>query len=218
MKKTKKDAVTENAARAPQDNLEEQDSSKTTETCGTADNPVADKDDSQSPSESTQKTEALESEIASLSSQLKAAQDALAQSKETALRQLAEQENFKKRKQQELDTFKKYAAEKTILAFLPILDNFSLAFSQQQQEGLSEKEKQITDGFQLIHNQLISILEKLDVKEIDALHTPLDPAFHQAISQRDDDKHPTDTVVEVVQKGYTLLDRVIRPSMVITAS
>lgn len=135
--------------------------------------------------------------------------------KDKALRSFAELENFRKRSQQEVDSFKKYAAEKVVVEFLPILDSFTLACDHAQKE--SGQKSSVIDGFVLIQRQLVTALERLNVTPIEALDQPFNPNFHQAISQQKVEGKASGTVIQEVQKGYKLHDRVLRPTLVIVA-
>lgn len=136
-------------------------------------------------------------------------------SKEEALRNLAELENFKRRKQQEVDTFKKYAAESVVTEFLPVVDNFLIACEHAKNDEQDKTE--IVKGFVMIQQLLTTTLEKLNVTAIDALDQPFDPNIHQAISQEEKEGVKADIVIKEMQKGYKLHDRVIRPSMVVVS-
>jgi molecular chaperone GrpE len=129
------------------------------------------------------------------------------------LRAHAELENFRRRNQQEVTTFKKYAAEKVLLEFIPILDSFNLACEHADKE----KNEETIHGFMLIQKQLASAIEKLNATPIDALDTTFDPNIHQAISQEKVEGKESGIVTKEVQKGYRLYDRVIRPSLVIVS-
>lgn len=135
--------------------------------------------------------------------------------KESSLRARADLENFRRRSQQEVDTFKKYAAEKVVLEFLPILDSFHLALSNSVTS--TDESQKLKDGFDLILKQFLSALDKLNVEPIEALNCPFDPHCHQAISKQETEGVPPETVVQEVQKGFKLHDRVIRPSLVIVS-
>jgi molecular chaperone GrpE len=137
----------------------------------------------------------------------------VAEEKDKALRAKAELENFRRRNQQEVNTFKKYASEKVLLEFIPILDSFTLACEHADKE----KGEQIIEGFVLIQKQLASAVEKLNVTPIDALNEAFDPSIHQAISQEKIEGKESGFVIKEVQKGYKLYDRVIRPSLVIVS-
>lgn len=160
------------------------------------------------------------SEIALLEEKLKqsiqALKDAEASEKlaqDKALRALAELENFKKRKQQEVDSFKAFASEKIILGLLPILDSFDLAIAQLSQND----HKSILEGIFLIHKQMKDFLEKEGVKEMDVISKPMDPQYHQPISMQESKEIPSGHIIQCVQKGYFLHERVLRPAMVIVS-
>ncbi len=140
----------------------------------------------------------------------------LAKQKEGNLRNLAELENFKKRKQQEVESFKEYATEKILLEVLPIVDSFDLAIAHSKNEEAHPKE--VIEGFLLIRKQLQTFLEKNNIEAIDSINKEFDPNLHQAISQEDVDGVDSDTVIKEVQKGYRLKSKVIRPSMVVVST
>jgi molecular chaperone GrpE len=144
------------------------------------------------------------------------AQGQLKDAKEEALRHMAELENFKRRKSQEVDNFKKFAAENVIKEFLPVCDNFSLA--AQHANNSDQSVEEVVKGFLLIQQQLDTALSKLDVVTIETEGKVFDPNFHQAISQQEKEGVEANTIIQEVQRGYTLNGKVIRPSMVIVAS
>jgi molecular chaperone GrpE len=162
-----------------------------------------------------QKLEKLEVEIEELKEEAKKAQEELVQEKEKFLRAYAEQENFKKRKEQEFETFCKYAGEKFVTEMLPVLDSFDRAC---EHAGEDKKNKELVAGFTLIQKQFHTVLEKLGVKPIDAVGKPFDPNFHQAVMQEESENKESNTVLKEMQKGYTLHDRILRPSMVVVAT
>lgn len=135
--------------------------------------------------------------------------------KDKALRALAELENFKRRNQQEVDTFKKYASEKVILEFLPILDSFVLACNHADSE--TKDIQSVIDGFVLIQKQFETALEKSHVSVIEAEGKIFNPNLHQAISQEKRVDKDSGIVIKELQRGYTLHDRVIRPSLVVVS-
>ncbi len=159
---------------------------------------------------------AVTKERDALVSQSQADQEAAKAGKEEALRHMAELENFKRRKNQEVDTFKKFAAENVIKEFLPVCDNFLLASSHASSTDQSPEE--VIKGFILIQQQLDSALTKLDVVPIETKDKSFDPNFHQAISQQAQEGVEPDMIVQEVQKGYLLNGKVIRPAMVIVST
>ncbi|MBA95371.1 MAG: nucleotide exchange factor GrpE [Rickettsiales bacterium] len=178
----------------------------------------AKKNSSNSNKEVIQLQEQLETVIKErddLAAQSQVDQDAAQAGKEEALRYMAELENFKRRKNQEVDNFKKFAAENVVKEFLPVCDNFSLATSHANSSDQSSEE--VIKGFILIQQQLDSVLAKLDVVPIETKDKPFDPNFHQAISQQAQEGVEPNMIVQEVQKGYLLNGKVIRPSMVIVS-
>ena len=159
--------------------------------------------------------ETLENEINELKTQMESLVEAEKKAKEQALLHMAELENFKKRKNQEVDTFKKFAAENVINAFLPVIDNFSIACTHA--ETTEEAKSDIVQGFILIQKQIDSTLEKLNITTIDALNKAFDPNLHQAIGREKQDNTETDIVIKEVQKGFKLHEKIIRPAMVIVS-
>lgn len=127
------------------------------------------------------------------------------------LRLVAEFDNFKKRTQKEKDEIYSLAKTDVVLGLLPIIDNFERA------EKFSE-DKAIEEGMALIKKQFMEFLKKIGVEEIEAEGKEFDPNLHNAVLHEDRDDVPDNTVVEVLQKGYKLGDRVIRYAMVKVAN
>ena len=152
--------------------------------------------------------EGLEADVREKESQVKEEQD-------KALRSLAELENFKKRKEIEKVEFCKYANEKLILELLPVLDSFDRAVEHSQ--AGSEKLEDVLSGFSLIQKQFHSILDKLGVQPIESFNVKFDPHLHQAVIQEENKEVEPDTVIKVMQVGYKLNEKVIRPSMVVVS-
>lgn len=164
--------------------------------------------------EETQAEEVEESQEAQLLKQVETLEEALKEEKDKALRALAELENYKRRKNQELESFKQYANEKVVVEFLPIVDNFERAL-----ESVNEKEPtaDFVEGVRMILKQYHDVLSKLGVSKIEALNETFDPNMHQAISQESVDGVASNTVTQVMQNGYKLKDRVVRPSLVVVS-
>ena len=119
----------------------------------------------------------------------------------------AEFENYKKYVEKQSCDFKKYAKADVILEILPILDSFELAL-----KNTSNKEE-FVKGVELIYSQLFSTLEKEGLQQIKAEGHKLDPIKHEVLLKEKSDKEE-DTIIEELQKGYTLGDKVIRHSKV----
>ncbi|MWV45307.1 nucleotide exchange factor GrpE [Paenibacillus sp. HJL G12] len=128
-----------------------------------------------------------------------------------ALRTQADFDNFRKRTQKEKEDFAKYASSKLITELLPIIDNFDRAITA---AGDIADNDSFAKGVGMIFRQLESVLKSEGLEPMDTIGQPFNPEFHQAIMQVESDEHEEGVVVEEVQKGYMLKDRVLRPAMV----
>jgi molecular chaperone GrpE len=126
------------------------------------------------------------------------------------LRTAAEFDNYRKRIDRERRDLAEFAAADILSEFLPILDNFERAL-QAPSGGDAEAFKK---GVELIHKQIFDLLRKRGVKPIDALGMDFDPNFHQAVIHETSDDHREGEVMQELQRGYMLGDRLLRPSMV----
>lgn len=115
--------------------------------------------------------------------------------------------NYKNRVEREKKNIYSYALEDIFSQLLPVLDNFERALNSM------EKDNSYYEGVKMIYDQMLDVLKKNGLKEIDCLDKPFDPNFHHAVITEDSDKEEG-TILEVFQKGYMLNDKVIRPSMV----
>lgn len=133
--------------------------------------------------------------------------------KESLLRNQAELQNYKRRKEDEVSKIMKYKDEEFIKEILPVLDNFERAIKMDDND-LTDEVSRFLEGFKLIYTNMINILGKFDVKEVDAEGVEFDPNYHHAVLTDHDDNKPAGVILEVLQKGYMYKDRVIRPAMV----
>lgn len=129
------------------------------------------------------------------------------------IRKDAEMVNYRKRKEDEINRMLKFCHEDMIKEILPILDNFERAIVADD-SNLSEAEKNYLTGFKMIYSHLVNVMEKFDVKPIDGSDKPFDPVYHNAIMLEKKEGVPSGMVIEVLQKGYLLKDKVIRAAMV----
>jgi len=168
--------------------------------------------------EQQSESEASEEGSDSLEEELKKAQEEAAEWKDKYLRAHADFENAKKRLEKDKSTAVVYANESFAKDILAVLDSFEQALTSIEsasEENASEVVEKLKEGVNLTYNQLIKVLEKNHIKEI--LHDEgFDPNLHQAIMQIESDEHKSGDIVQVLQKGYTIKDRVLRPSMVST--
>ncbi|AJK66108.1 heat shock protein GrpE [Bacillus amyloliquefaciens KHG19] len=127
------------------------------------------------------------------------------------LRVQADFENYKRRSRLEMEAAQKYRSQNVVTEILPALDNFERAL---QVEAESEQTKSLLQGMEMVRRQLMDALEKEGVQAIEAVGQEFDPNLHQAVMQVEDENFGSNIVIEELQKGYKLKDRVIRPSMV----
>lgn len=127
------------------------------------------------------------------------------------LRVQADYDNFRRRTKEERTAAAKYKAQSLAEKLLPALDSFERALHVKP-EG--EEAQSLLQGMEIVHRLLKDGFEQENIKEIEAEGKPFDPEIHQAVMQVENKDYEPNTVVEVMQKGYMLGDRVIRPAMV----
>ena len=148
------------------------------------------------------------------------AEEALAKSQAEAqknwdlyLRERAELENYRKRMQREKEDLARFANENLLREMLPILDNLerAVAHAEQEQEG------GLLEGVKMTLEQFSKTLERLGVVPVAAVGEPFSPECHEAMGQLESAEHAPNTVVQEMQKGYTLNNRLLRPALVMIA-
>lgn len=144
---------------------------------------------------------------------IKKANAACEEMKQKYLRLQADFTNFKKRTAGEKLQISEVVKMDVLSEILPILDNFERAL-QVPQEGVSDDMKSFLDGYQMIYNQLITVLQKEGLQKMEAVGKPFDPNYHQAVMRVPSDEYEDDVVVEVLQAGYLLGEKTLRPAMV----
>lgn len=130
-------------------------------------------------------------------------------------RQLAEFENFRNRTEKEKAQMFDMGARSVIEKFLPVIDNFERGLASIPEE---EKTSGFAEGMQMTYKQMLTELEKIDVKQIEALGQEFNPDFHNAVMHVEDEDAGENVVVEEFLKGYTYRDSVVRYSMVKVAN
>lgn len=148
--------------------------------------------------------EELEEEVIQL-------KEELAASKNAYFKAYADAENLKKRLQSEADNVRKYRIQSFASEVLPVIDNLERALDVKVDDP---NVKNYAKGFEMIYQQLVHILEMEGVKEIEAADKPFDPNYHQALMQESKEGVEPGMVIEVLQKGYMLKDRVLRATLV----
>ena len=164
-------------------------------------------------SESSEAT--TEPEELSPEAQIESLQVELAKTKDDALRMVADAQNIKRRAEADIDKARKFALEKFSNELLVVADNLERALSAADLEH--EKVKPLAEGVELTQKSFIDILAKFNVEQLDPVGEPFDPQFHQAMSMVENPDAEPNSVTLVMQKGYTLNGRLLRPAMVMVA-
>ncbi len=130
-------------------------------------------------------------------------------------RQLAEFENFRKRTEKEKASMFEAGAKSVIEKILPVIDNFERGLATTKEEDATNPH---VEGMNMIYKQLMTELDKLEVKPIEAVGQEFNPDFHNAIMQVESDEYESGVIAQELLKGYTYRDTVIRHSMVAVVS
>lgn len=146
---------------------------------------------------------------------LAAAQQTVADQKDSVIRAKAEVDNVRRRSAQDVEKARKFALEKFAGELLPVVDNLERAIASFDKED--ETQKPMLEGVELTLQSFLSTLEKFDVKAIDPQDQPFNPEQHQAMSMQEVEGVAPNTVIAVMQKGYELNGRLIRPAMVMVS-
>lgn len=149
-----------------------------------------------------------EVDVTQLLEELEAARD-------TALRAQAEAQNVKRRAEQDVEKARKFALEKFCAELLPVVDNLERAL--ESTGGDEEILKPIAEGVDLTLKSLMDALRKFKIEAVDPVGEPFDPQHHQAMSMIENPDAEPNTVISVMQKGYTLNGRLVRPAMVLVS-
>ena len=149
--------------------------------------------------------------ILTLEAELAQAKAKAAENYDHLLRLQADFDNYRKRTQKEKVELIKYASERVVGELLPVLDNFERAASSAK---VNPDFTAFSQGVDMIFRQLQTALSKEGLKVMEAIGQPFDPNLHEAVLRVDSEEHPENTVVEEIQKGYYLKEKVLRPCMV----
>ena len=148
--------------------------------------------------------ELLQEKIEKLEEEVKASEDKY-------LRLYAEFENFKRRKNQEIETNNIYKSQKVITEILPSLDNLERAL---QVDSDNEEVKALRKGVEMVYEGILNALKSEGVEVVETENVQFDPNIHHAVMQDEDSEKESGAILDTFQKGYKLKDRVIRPAMV----
>ena len=144
-------------------------------------------------------------------------EEKIAELEDKVARTFAEMENQRRRFEKEKEDAFEYGGFSFAKEALSLIDNFERSKNiLESDEKLKDSEalKKTLEHFDIIHKDLISIFNKNDIKQIDSLNKKLDPNFHQAMMEIEDDTKEPGTIIQEIQKGFTIKDRLLRPSLV----
>src|SRR5210317_790587 len=153
--------------------------------------------------------------IKELEAKLEAKEKEAVETYDRLLRASAEFDNYKKRSSREMEEFRKFANQSLIKEMLSVVDNLELAMNST--DGQKAIDKDLLQGLEMTHREILKVFEKFNVKPIDAKGQPFDPTFHEAVMQEETSDSPKNTVINELQRGYLIHDRLLRPSMVVVA-
>lgn len=156
-----------------------------------------------------------ESKVAQLEAALLQTETRLKEQADSVLRAKAEVDNMRRRTEQEMAKARKFAINKFAEELLPVIDNLERAIQAADTEN--EAVKPIIEGVEMTHKSFLEVVEKNGLKEINPVGEAFNPELHNAVSMVESPDHESNTVTVVLQKGYELNGRVVRPAMVMVA-
>ncbi|GAD78401.1 nucleotide exchange factor GrpE [Vibrio ezurae] len=156
-----------------------------------------------------------ESKVAQLEAALLQTETRLKEQQDSVIRAKAEVENMRRRTEQEMSKARKFAINKFAEELLPVIDNLERAIEAADAEN--EVIKPILEGIEMTHKSFIDVVSKNGLKEINPVGEAFNPELHNAVSMVESPDHESNMVTIVLQKGYELNGRVVRPAMVMVA-
>ena len=135
--------------------------------------------------------------------------------KDMALRVQADMENLRRRTRMDVESAHKFALEKFVNALIPAMDSMEMGMDAAEKEGATVES--IKEGVEMTFKQLLDVLQDFDVSRVDPTGEKFDPQLHEAMTMIPSPDHESNTVVDTIQKGYTLNDRLVRAARVIVA-
>ena len=154
-------------------------------------------------------------DVVQLKEKLQKAEDKAASHWEEVLRSRAELENTRRRLERDVENAHKYAVEKFLQDLLPVIDSLEMGINAAK-ETSADIEK-VKEGTELTLKMLNDCTQKFGIQPLNPVGESFNPEYHQAMSIAEDDKHPPNTVIAVMQKGYILNGRLVRPAMVVVS-
>src|SRR6056300_1223915 len=166
--------------------------------------------------QSAPESEQPKDELSLLREQLEAAEAAAGMAKDELLRVQAEMQNLRRRTEQDIEKAHKFGQEKFSIELLSVMDNLERS-SAAAEASEDEAVKAIKEGVELTLKGFIDCFKRFNIEPVDPLGEPFDPQLHQAMSIQETPDAEPNSVIAVMQKGYTLHGRVIRPAMVMVS-
>jgi molecular chaperone GrpE len=158
---------------------------------------------------------AAENPVKELEEKLKTTEEEAKETYDRFLRVSAEFENYKKRSAREMDDFRKFANQSLLKEMLSVVDNLELAINSANANPKSDSS--LKEGLDLTHKEIMRVFDKFNVKPIESKGKSFDPTYHEAVMQEETEEYPENTVINEMQKGYLIHDRLLRPAMVVVA-
>ncbi len=140
--------------------------------------------------------------------------DAIKELKDKYLRALADMDNYRKRMERELDSFRQYAQVEFFDGIIPVLDSFERAMDG---VNVDDNYDNFIKGVEIIYRQLKDALKSMGLEEFSSLGESFDPTRHEAVATVVNDEKPDNTIVEEISKGYIVRERVIKPAKVLVS-
>lgn len=154
-----------------------------------------------------------EEEIAGLSAQVETLQQELAEVRDQMLRAAAEAQNVRRRSEADVEKAHKFALEKFARELLPVSDSLEKAT-----EALGDVDEAQKEGVEMTLRLFMGVLDKFQINQVNPMGQTFDPQYHEAMSMVPNPSLPPNAVMDVLQKGYTLNGRLLRPAMVVVAT
>lgn len=155
--------------------------------------------------------------VEALTAALEESRGATEQAREQTLRAAAETENVRRRAQRDVENAHKFGLERFASSLLPVVDSLERAVETARAVAADGPAAAIADGVELSLKMFLDTLARADLKQLDPVGEPFDPKLHQAVTMLESASAEPGSILQVLQKGYTLNGRLVRPAMVIVA-
>ena len=175
---------------------------------------IEDKIDQKNESDKEEKEETVDP-IKEMEEKLDSLEQEAKENYDRFLRVSAEFENYQKRAAREMNDFRKFANENFVKAMLPVVDNLDRAIESSSNN--KHADQSMLEGVSMTLKEILKVFEQFNVKPFESLGKTFDPSLHQAVMQEETEEHPENSVVNELQKGYMMHDRLLRPAMVVVS-